>query len=211
MGTMDTTSADAAAGDGSPSPPPGTIAIVASAGGVEALGEVVAALPKGFSAAVLVLQHVGTTYRSRLVEILRRRARMDVAVARQGALLSAGCVFVAPAGVHLVVTAAARLSFSRAPAVHHVRPSADRLLSSLAEALGARAAAVVLTGTGVDGADGTRAIKAAGGTVIAQDEATSRYFGMPAAAIATGSVDQVLPLAEIPAALIALAEGWSAA
>ena len=85
-----------------------------------------------------------------------------------------------------------------------MRPSADLLFESVAASFKERAIAVVLTGTGSDGNMGVCAIKKMGGTVIAQDEQTSEFFGMPASAIRTGSVDHILPLDEIPPALVAL-------
>ena len=88
--------------------------------------------------------------------------------------------------------------------VHFLRPSADLLFESVAASYGERAIAVVLTGTGSDGAMGVQAIKKMGGTVIAQDEATAEFFGMPSAAIHSGSVDFVLPLDEIATALVTL-------
>src|SRR5438445_13354378 len=90
--------------------------------------------------------------------------------------------------------------------VNYVRPSADLLFESVAAGSGDRAIAVVLTGSGHDGAMGVTAIKQRGGTVIAQDEASSEFFGMPSAAITTGAVDFVLPLDEIAPKLVALME-----
>ena len=96
------------------------------------------------------------------------------------------------------------LRLSQAELVHFLRPSADLLFESVAANYRERAIAVVLTGTGSDGAMGVQAIKKMGGTVIAQDETTAEFFGMPSAAIQSGSVDFVLPLHGIPTALVAL-------
>src|SRR4029453_10710693 len=102
-------------------------------------------------------------------------------------------------------------------AVHFVRPSADLLFESVAGSFKNRAIAVVLTGTGSDGSMGVQAIKKMGGTVLAQDESSSEFYGMPNAAIQTGCVDFILSLSEIPAALLTLLKagggeevGWRA-
>lgn len=182
--------------------PAGVVAIAASAGGVEAIGRVTAGLPADLPAAVLVLQHVAEGHRSHLVEILRRRTDLEVDEASDGATLRPGAVYVAPSSVHLLVAADRRLALSHAGRRHSVRPSADLLFRSLAAACGARAVAVVLSGSGRDGADELGAVKAAGGWVIAQDAGTARFFGMPSAAIASGYVDQVLPIEDVPAAVV---------
>jgi two-component system chemotaxis response regulator CheB len=96
------------------------------------------------------------------------------------------------------------LTLAQSELVHFVRPSADLLFESVAASYKERAIAVVLTGTGSDGTMGVQAIKKMGGTVLAQDEATAEFFGMPGAAIQTGSVDFILPLREIPSALVTL-------
>ncbi len=99
------------------------------------------------------------------------------------------------------------LSLTETLKVQYVRPSADVLFASLAGSWGAGAIAVVLTGTGQDGAEGVRAVKRHGGTVIVQDEASARSFGMPGAAFRTGAADRVLPLESIAGALIELTAG----
>jgi two-component system chemotaxis response regulator CheB len=131
-------------------------------------------------------------------------------MAEEGDRLSSGWVFVAPPNYHLLVHAGGGLSLSQSELIHFLRPSADNLFESVAATFPDRAIAVVLSGTGSDGARGVRAIKKAGGTVIAQDQDTSEFFGMPSAAIATGCVDIVLPLALIAPALVGLLEPPSA-
>jgi two-component system chemotaxis response regulator CheB len=179
------------------------VALVASAGGLDALSEVLSALPASFPAAVLVLQHVQSGRRSLLPEILAARTGLRVRAAENGDLLCAGTVYVAPPGRHLRITAGRTLALTDTPPVHFSRPSADVLLSSLADA-GAPVAAVVLTGRGVDGAAGSVLVHRGGGTVLAQDEATSLHFGMPGAAASAGGVSEVLPLSDIAPRLLRL-------
>ena len=193
-------------------PPPGkpasaVVALAASAGGLKALSHVLAALPRDYPAAVVVLQHLPSDHLSLLADILRRRTPLHVKQAEEGDVLCEGSVFVAPPDRHLLVGAGGRLTLTRTAPVHFVRPSADALFESLAAGFGARAVAVVLTGTGSDGAAGAAAVRRAGGVVIAEDPATAEFLGMPAAAIGAGAVDQVLSLDDIAPALVALAPG----
>ncbi|HSK75150.1 MAG TPA: chemotaxis protein CheB [Thermoanaerobaculia bacterium] len=187
--------------------PARVVAIAASAGGLSALTHVLTALPAGFGAPIIVLQHLRADQKSFMAEILGRRVALPVASARHGERLTVGKVYVAPPGRHLLVLADGVLALSDTERVRFVRPAADVLFHSLAESLGPRAVAVVLTGTGKDGADGVREIHRRGGTVIVQDEASSQFFGMPGASIKTGMVDRVLPLDEIAPALVALTRG----
>ncbi len=180
------------------------IGIAASAGGLSAMSQLLGALSSTLNAAVLILQHSDPNRPSHLADILGRRTRLPVKEARSRDSLRAGVVFTAPPGVHLLVSPNGTISLSHLPAVNFVRPAADRLFESLAESFGPRAIAVVLTGTGKDGARGAQQVKRAGGTVIVQDEATSEFFGMPGAAIHAGHVDQILPLDAIAPALEAL-------
>ncbi len=180
------------------------VAICASAGGLNALSQVLSGLPADFPVAIAVVQHLSSQFPSLLAEILSRRTQLLVKQAESGDLLLPGTVYVAPSDQHLLVNPDSTLSLSHSELVHFVRPSADLLFESAAASFKQQAIAVVLTGTGVDGAMGVRAIKEMGGTVIAQDQSTSEFFGMPEAAIKTGVVDLIVPLNEIAAALVNL-------
>jgi two-component system chemotaxis response regulator CheB len=180
------------------------VAIASSAGGLRALTAVLSGLPSDFPASIAVVQHLDPRHRSLMADILNRQSRLPIKQAEEGDRVQPGSVFIAPPDRHLLVNADGRLSLSRAELVHFVRPSADLLFESVAATFKDRAIAVILTGTGSDGATGVEAIKKMGGTVIAQDEGTSEFFGMPGAAIQTGAVDFVLPLKEIGPALTKL-------
>jgi len=179
------------------------VALAASAGGLNALTQILAALPEGFPAAVIALQHLDPRHRSLMAEILSRRTALSVKEAEPGASLTVGCVLTAPPNQHLLINPSGAVSLTQTELVHFVRPSADLLFESLTASYKERVIAVVLSGTGSDGAMGVRAVKKMGGTVIAQDQ-TAEFFGMPNSAIETGDVDFVLPLNEIPGALRAL-------
>jgi two-component system, chemotaxis family, protein-glutamate methylesterase/glutaminase len=183
------------------------VVVAASAGGLSAVSEAVSALPTGFPAAVLVVQHLDPRHRSLMADILDRRTAMRVKQAAEGDHLEAGTVYIAPPDRHLLLNPDGRVSLSQSELVHFVRPSADLLFESAAASFRERVIAVVLTGTGIDGSMGVRAIKKMGGTVIAQDAESSEFFGMPSAAIETGDVDFVLGLKEISPALISLVMG----
>ncbi|HZD87424.1 MAG TPA: chemotaxis protein CheB [Gaiellaceae bacterium] len=173
-----------------------------SAGGIGALQVVLGGLPEDLDAAVLVVIHLTPQAPSLLPAILARSTGLRVETAEDGAELVPSVVRVAPPDAHLLVTEDGRLHLDRSRLVHHVRPSADVLLLSLAQNHDGPCAAVILSGTGIDGAAGAAAVKQVGGRVLAQDEATSQYFGMPGAAILAGGVDEVLPLDEIARAVI---------
>src|SRR5262249_16940995 len=177
------------------------VALAASAGGVQALARVLTGLPGDFPAAVVIVQHLDPRHRSLIADIFGRRTSLKVKEAEQGDTIQPGVVYTAPPDRHLLVNGDGTLSLTRTELVHFVRPSADLLFESVAAAYKDRAIAVVLSGTGTDGAMGLRAIKKMAGTIIVQNENTSEFFGMPAAAIETGTVDFVLPLDEIPHAL----------
>jgi len=142
------------------------VAIGASAGGLHALGLILAALPADFPAPILVVQHLSPDFPSQLAHILSRHTSLHVKQAEEGDRLQAGWVYVAPPGKHLLACADGTLALTTTPRVHHCRPSADVLLTSVAAGFGARAVGVVLTGGDGDGAAGIQAIKAAGGVTV---------------------------------------------
>ncbi len=180
------------------------VAIAASAGGLNALGLVLSGLPEFFPAAVLVVQHLDPRHPSFMADILKRRTALQVKEAEEGERLRLGTVFIAPPNRHLLVNPDATIALTQTELVHFVRPSADLLFESVAAVFRDRAIAVVLSGTGSDGSMGVGAIQKMGGRVIAQDEKSSEFFGMPGAAIQSGHVDLVVPLGDIPPTLIGL-------
>jgi two-component system chemotaxis response regulator CheB len=183
------------------------VAVAASAGGLKALTDVLSPLPPDFPAAIVVVQHLNAHHRSRMAEILDRCTALDVRQVSEGDVVRPGSAYIAPPDNHLLVDSEGVLSLSKSERVHFLRPSADLLFKSVAASYGDRAIAVVLTGSGSDGSAGVEAVKRMGGTVIAQDEATSEFRDMPSAAVRTGRVDFILPLNEISAALVSLTRG----
>ena len=169
-----------------------------------ALSELLRRLPAQFGAIVVIVQHVDPRHRSLMPQVIGRQSRLPVTHAEDGITLARDHVYLAPPNQHLLINRKGSLTLTDTELVNFVRPSADLLFESVAAAYGERAIAVVLTGTGHDGAMGVTGIKQRGGTVIAQDEASSEFFGMPSAAIVTGAVGFILPLDEIPRKLVAL-------
>ena len=180
------------------------VAIASSAGGLNALSRVLSVLPQDFPAAIVIVQHLDPRHRSLIAHIMSRRTMLPVREAKDGDKVSKGTVLIAPPDKHMLVNHNATISLTQTELVHFVRPSADLMFESVAASYKEKAIAVVLTGSGSDGAMGVKAINKMGGTVIAQDEVTCEFFGMPGAAIATGVVDFVLPLDEITPAIITL-------
>jgi two-component system, chemotaxis family, protein-glutamate methylesterase/glutaminase len=178
------------------------VGLAASAGGVHALEEVLKALPRTFPVPVVVVQHLDPRHRSLIADILDRRSPLMVKEAEAGERVRPGVVYTAPPNHHLLLSTDGVIELTETELVHFVRPSADLLFESIAATYRERAVAVVLSGSGTDGAMGAMAVRQMGGTVIAQDRA--EFPGMPQAAIDAGAVDFVLSLADIPGALEAL-------
>ena len=174
-----------------------TVVVVgASAGGVEALIALVAALPPALPAAVCVVLHIPPHATSHLPQILNRSGPLPVEQATHDAPLLAGRIFIAPPDHHLLVRRG-YMEVERGPRENRSRPAIDPLFRSAARAYGQRTIAVVLTGTLDDGATGLLSVRAHGGTLIVQNPADALYDGMPRAALRAVRPDHVLPLAEI--------------
>jgi two-component system chemotaxis response regulator CheB len=181
--------------------PPRVLLIGASTGGPQALTKIVSHLDAVTeSAPVLVTQHMPPTFTTILAEHLTRVGAKPVREAVDGEPVLAGTIYLAPGGKHMRVArrdGTAVIVLDDGPPVHYCKPAVDPLFASAAEVWGSWNLAVILTGMGTDGTDGAAAIAAAGGTVIAQDEATSVVWGMPGSAAHAGVCAAVLPLDQI--------------
>jgi two-component system chemotaxis response regulator CheB len=187
-----------------PSPPrvASAVGICSSAGGPPVLAQVLGGLPAGYRVPILVVQHISSGFTESLAHWLDQKSPLSVRVAEDGQMAGPG-VWIAPEGAHLVLNSSGRMSLDRTTIVGHHRPSGDVLLTSIATAANRRGVAVVLTGMGSDGAEGTASVRAAGGFAITQDEASSAIYGMPKAAFERG-VDLALPPDQIVKVLAAL-------
>jgi two-component system, chemotaxis family, protein-glutamate methylesterase/glutaminase len=170
------------------------LAIAASTGGPAALHRILSELPATFPLPVLVVQHIALGFANGLATWLDSVCPLEVKVAEDGEPLRPGVVYIAPDDRHLGVRADRTVEVSNASPVGGFRPSGTWLFRSASRVFGASTAAAVLTGMGQDGLDGLREVREAGGLVMAQDEATSVVYGMPAVAVAAGVVEEVLPL-----------------
>src|SRR4051794_29183182 len=172
------------------------VVVGASAGGIEALSVLVSTLPTDFPAPLVVAQHLDPVQRSRLQEILSRKSKLPVRTVTEHEPLEAGVVFVVPANRNVRITDSEIEVTEVAEDPRQPKPSVDLLLDSAAEAVGENLIAVILSGTGSDGAAGANAVKKAGGTVIIQDPETAKYPGMPLS-LAPSTVDIVADLDEV--------------
>ena len=158
-------------------------------------------MPADLPAAIIVVQHLSDNRATHLPDHLDRLSPLRVCLAKNRMPIKPGVVYIAEPGKHLSIEKR-NLILDTGKKLHWVRPSADVLFTSAAQDFGPDVIGVILSGTGKDGTDGFKKIKAKGGATIAQDEKSSRYFGMPKAAIDAGAVDYVLPVEEIGAKIV---------
>jgi two-component system chemotaxis response regulator CheB len=182
----------------------GILAIGASAGGIDALLRILPGLAPGFRFPVVIVLHLPDDRDSRLADVFGRHLPMPVLQADDKAALQGGTVYFAPPGYHLSIENERCFSLSQEDPVHFSRPAIDIMMTSAADAYGAQACGIVLTGASQDGAAGLAAIGAAGGLTAVQDPADADIPLMPAAAIARRAPDLVLPLQSLRALLSTL-------
>lgn len=179
---------------------PRVVAIASSTGGPNALATVLSALPKDFALPILITQHMPAVFTTLLAQRLERDTGRTCVEAKDGDDIRANVTYIAPGGFHMIVQTnegKPYVRLSEAEPENFCRPSADPMFRSIAAIYGASAIAVVLTGMGVDGMTGCEQVKARGGRIVVQDEATSVVWGMPGAIVRAGldpvvtSVDEI--------------------
>lgn len=181
---------------------PPFIVIGSSTGGPAALLEVFKALPTGFPAAIVVVQHVDISFSADLANWLSRQSPLPVKVVEPGCQPEKGIIWIAGTNDHLIMTPEKKLVYCAEPKDVFYRPSVDVFFHSVAANWSARGTAIVLTGMGRDGAEGLLSLRKSGWRTIAQDKKTSVVFGMPKAAAECGAAVKIMPIDRIAQELI---------
>jgi len=191
-----------------PAKKPAVLVIGSSTGGPEALARVLPMLPATLPVPVLLVQHMPPVFTRQFAQRLDRLSPLRVVEASDGSPLTPGTVHLAPGDHHLVVRSIGRppaatlqTGLNQGPPENFCRPAVDPLFRSVVAAFDGAVLAVVLTGMGADGRNGAAEIRAGGGTVVVQDQATSVVWGMPGAIAQAGLADEILPLDRIPEAI----------
>jgi two-component system, chemotaxis family, protein-glutamate methylesterase/glutaminase len=173
------------------------ITIGASTGGPQAIHKIITSLPQNLPVPIICAQHIGDGFLTGLINWLKEDSQLIVKIAQMGEIPAPKTVYFAPERAHLEFDAQGKFIYSNFTTSTGTCPSIDALFQSVARIYGNASASILLTGMGTDGVVGTEAIKAAGGTTIAQDEHSCLIFGMSKLAIASGHVEHVLSLSEI--------------
>jgi two-component system, chemotaxis family, protein-glutamate methylesterase/glutaminase len=183
--------------------PPDVIAIGSSTGGPQALFTVLGTMRAGtVRQPILITQHMPATFTTILAEHINRVSGWEAREGQDGEVITTGRVYIAPGDFHMVVEVKGAdkvIRLNKNPPENFCRPAVDPMLRSISAAYGKRVLACILTGMGADGAKGGLTVVNAGGTVIAQDEASSVVWGMPGAAAAAGICSAILPLPDVAA------------
>ncbi len=186
------------------------VAIASSTGGPMALSELMPKIPKNFPVPIVITQHMPKEFTPSFAKRLNDSSQIEVVEGFDGLSLKPGRAIIAPGGYHMLVkrrAGSAICSLSDAPPVLSVKPAANIMFLSVADEFGGNVLCVILTGMGRDGTDGATALKRKGAYVIAESQKTCVVYGMPKAAVDAGIVDEVLPLNEIPDAIVRLVKG----
>jgi two-component system chemotaxis response regulator CheB len=182
------------------------VVIGVSTGGPSALERLLPSLPENFAVPILIVQHMPRIFTGALAERLNRLCRVPVYQAKDGDVIHPGAIWLAPGDAHMEIAGSA--GGRRAVKLHHAvplnscKPSVDYLFRSAALSYRSATLALVMTGMGADGLDGARAVRDAGGVVLAQDEASSAVWGMPGRVVQAGLASETLGLASLAGALI---------
>jgi two-component system chemotaxis response regulator CheB len=181
------------------------VMIAASTGGPKAILDVMKEIPATLPAAYLIVQHMPIGFTLSFAERLSWQSKIKAKEAEENDLVVAGKAYIAPAGYHMGVEddgGHLKIRLNQDPLVNFVRPAADVTMLSIAQAVTKNILVVVLTGMGKDGLEGTKKLKAKGAFVIVQDEKTSVVWGMPRVVYEAGLADMMLPVGEIPKAIV---------
>lgn len=189
---------------------PEVIAIGSSTGGPQALAQVLKNLDPAITQPIVITQHMPATFTSLLAEHMTKYSGRPACEGREGERLENGHIYIAPGGKHMLLEAGANggifIRLNDGPPENFCKPAVDPMLRSLVKILGKRLLVVILTGMGSDGLKGCEEVVRQGGTVVAQDQATSVVWGMPGAVAHAGICREILPLNEISASIKSFAK-----
>ncbi len=171
----------------------GVVVIGASTGGPLVLQTILARLPRDFSAPILIVQHISAGFSAGLIEWLGRTTGYPIRLAQHGEPAQAGIAYMAPDDAHMLIRADRRIVLSKTPPEHGMRPAVSCLFRSAAEEMGPRAAGVLLTGMGRDGAQELKEMQQTGAVTMVQDKASAVVYGMPGEAQRLDAATYVLP------------------
>lgn len=170
------------------------VVIGSSTGGPRALMQVVPYLPADIPATILIVQHMPPVFTRSLAERITQSSKIEVEEAKDGSVMQQGKALLAPGDFHMLINDKHSIVLNQDPPNLGVRPSVDYTMRSAAEVFGSSVLGVILTGMGMDGTQGASVIKARGGRIFAQDEATSAVYGMPQSVARSGCVDKIYPI-----------------